>query len=169
MRNIRNTLFLLFLLLLTLSGCQSRGKTASKNSPGIGIDAEKAESVSIYYRPLCYSFFSEDKDVIAETAGLFQDFSLEEVSEGSLDQDTVYEIYFANAKEQVAAINVDGNSTFYLPETGTYYRVSKGTFHLETLEQLYKANLSAGQRETPLGCEDSIKADGYDNIPNLVP
>jgi len=154
MRNIRNILFLLFLLLLTLTGCQSQEKTVSKKPPGIEIDVEKAESVSIYYRPLCYSFFSEDKDTIAETAGLFQDFSLEEVSEGDLDQDTVYEIYFASEKEQVAAINVDGNGTFYLPETGKYYRISDGTFHLETLEQLY---------------EDSMKADGFDNIQKLVP
>lgn len=102
---------------------------------------------------LCYSFFSENRDTIAEIANLFHNFSLEEVSDEDLDQNTVYEIYFSNTKEQIAAINVEENRIFYLPETQKYYRVSDGIFHLEKLKQLY---------------QDSMKAGDLDEIQNLI-
>lgn len=120
---------------------------------GVPVDAEKSEAVSIYYGSVCYSFFSEDKDKIKEVAGLFTGFSLEEVPDGQLDEATTYQIYFSTDTEQIAAINVDKNGMFYIPEEKKFYKVKAGTFHFETLDKIYK---------------DSMYADGFDENQCLI-
>ena len=120
---------------------------------GIAVDAEKSEAVSIYYGSVCYSFFSEDRDRIKEVADLFTGFSLEEVPNGQLDEATTYQIYFSTDTEQIAAINVDKNGIFYIPEEKKFYKVKAGTFHFETLDQIYK---------------DSMYADGFDENQCLI-
>lgn len=120
---------------------------------GIAIDSEKAEAVSIYYGSICYSFFSEDREAIDQVAELFTGFSLEEVPEGELDADTTYQIYFSTDTEQVAAVNVDKNGMFYLPEEKKFYKVKAGVFHFETLDQIYR---------------ESMNADGFDENQCLI-
>ena len=55
--------------------------------------------------------------------------------------------------EQIAAINVDKNGIFYIPEEKKFYKVKAGTFHFETLDQIYK---------------DSMYADGFDENQCLI-
>lgn len=126
---------------------------AGEELPGIPIDVEKAEAVSIYYGSICYSYFSEEKDMIKQVADLFQGFSLEEVPDGELDLTTTYQIYFSTDTEQIAAINVDKDGLFYLPEEKKVYRVKEGTFHFETLDKIYR---------------DSMNADGFDENQCLI-
>lgn len=121
--------------------------------PGIPIDKEKAEAVSIYYGSVCYSFFSEEREAIDQVAGLFTGFSLEEAPDGELDPDTTYQVYFSTDSEQVAAVNADKNGVFYLPEEKKFYRVKAGTFHFETLDKIYR---------------DSMYADGFDENQCLI-
>lgn len=120
---------------------------------GIPVDAEQSEAVSIYYGSVCYSYFSEDKEKIQAVADLFTGFSLEEVPQGQLDEATTYQIYFSTDTEQIAAINVDKSGMFYLPEEKEFYKVKTGTFHFETLDQIYK---------------DSMYADGFDENQCLI-
>ena len=122
---------------------------------GIPVDAEKSEAVSIYYGSVCYSFFrcSILKLLDKEVADLFTGFSLEEVPNGQLDEATTYQIYFSTDTEQIAAINVDKNGIFYIPEEKKFYKVKAGTFHFETLDQIYK---------------DSMYADGFDENQCLI-
>lgn len=141
------------ILLTVLTGCQIQSTASDKNLPGIPIDTEKAESVSIYYGSICYSFYNEDKETIQQTASLFHGFSLKEIPNGTLDSATTYQIYFSNSSKQIAAINVDKNGMFYLPDTRKYYQVSDGTFHLEELEKLY---------------EDSMNANGFNKNQCLI-
>lgn len=114
---------------------------------GIPVDAGKSEAVSIYYGAVCYSFFSEEKEKIKEVADLFTGFSLEEVTDGQLEEATTYQIYFSTDTEQIAAINVDKNGVFYIPEEKKFYRIKAGTFHFEELDRIYK---------------DSMYQDGFD-------
>lgn len=86
-------------------------------------------------------------------ADLFTGFSLEEVPNGQLDEATTYQIYFSTDTEQIAAINVDKNGIFYIPKEKKFYRVKAGTFHFETLDQIYK---------------DSMYADGFDENQCLI-
>lgn len=132
-------MILLFASALLLSACAKKEEKLA----GIPIDTEKSEAVSIYYGSICYSLFSEDKAVIDQTAGFFTGFSLEEVPNGSLDEDTTYQIYFSTDTEQIAAINVDENNMFYLPDTGKFYKISAGEFHLDPLEKLYRDSMNA--------------------------
>lgn len=140
---IHRICFLLILLLLSLTACQSPKKEA-KDLTGIPIDIEKTESVSIYYGSICYSFFDENKETIAKVADLFHGFSLKEVPDGALDAPTTYQIYFSNTDGQTAAINVDENGMFYLADTKKFYEVSEGVFHLEELEKIYQDSMTAG-------------------------
>ncbi len=149
----RRMFFLITILLLILTACQSQKKNADKDLSGIRIDTDKTESVSVYYGSICYSLYSEDKDTIQQAASLFHGFSLKEVPDGTLDSTTTYQIYFSNASNQVSAINVDKNGMFYLPDTRKYYQVSDGVFHLEELEKLYK---------------DSMNADGFNKNQCLI-
>lgn len=110
---------------------------------GIPIETEKAQAVSVYYGSICYSLFSEDKEVIEQTANLFKGFSLEEVPDGSLNADTTYQVYFSTATEQIKAINVDENNMFYLPDTGKFYSLKDGEFHLDQLKKLYLDSMHA--------------------------
>lgn len=132
-------LLFLFASAFLLSACSKKEDKLT----GIPIDTNKSEAVSIYYGSICYSLFSEDKAVIDQTAGLFTGFSLEEVPDGSLDGDTTYQIYFSTDTEQIAAINVDENNMFYLPDTGKFYKLSKGEFHLDQLQKLYRDSMNA--------------------------
>lgn len=152
-KKIQRTFFLLVLLLLSLTACQSQKKEA-KDLTGIPIDKEKTESVSIYYGSVCYSFFDENKETIAKVADLFHGFSLKEVPDGALDSDTTYQIYFSNTEGQTGAINVDKNGIFYLGDTKKFYEVSEGVFHLEELEKIY---------------QDSMNAGGFDKNQCLIP
>ncbi|HBC99639.1 MAG TPA: hypothetical protein DC053_10210 [Lachnoclostridium sp.] len=140
---IHRICFLLILLLLSLTACQSPKKEA-KNLTGIPVDIEKTESVSIYYGSICYSFFDENKETIAKVADLFHGFSLKEVPDGALDAPTTYQIYFSNTDGQTAAINVDESGMFYLADTKKFYEVSEGVFHLEELEKIYQDSMTAG-------------------------
>jgi hypothetical protein len=140
---IHRICFLLILLLLSLTACQSPKKEA-KNLTGIPVDIEKTESVSIYYGSICYSFFDENKETIAKVADLFHGFSLKEVPDGVLDAPTTYQIYFSNTDGQTAAINVDESGMFYLADTKKFYEVSEGVFHLEELEKIYQDSMTAG-------------------------
>ena len=140
---IHRICFLLILLLLSLTACQSPKKEA-KDLTGIPIDIEKTESVSIYYGSICYSFFDENKETIAKVADLFHGFSLKEVPDGALDAPTTYQIYFSNTDGQTAAINVDESGMFYLADTKKFYEVSEGVFHLEELEKIYQDSMTAG-------------------------
>jgi hypothetical protein len=140
---IHRICFLLILLLLSLTACQSPKKEA-KNLTGIPVDIEKTESVSIYYGSICYSFFDENKETIAKVADLFHGFSLKEVPDGALDAPTTYQIYFSNTDGQTAAINVDESGMFYLADTKKFYEVSEGVFHLEELEKIYQNSMTAG-------------------------
>jgi hypothetical protein len=140
---IHRICFLLILLLLSLTACQSP-KKETKNLTGIPVDIEKTESVSIYYGSICYSFFDENKETIAKVADLFHGFSLKEVPDGALDAPTTYQIYFSNTDGQTAAINVDESGMFYLADTKKFYEVSEGVFHLEELEKIYQDSMTAG-------------------------
>ncbi len=140
---IHRICFLLILLLLSLTACQSPKKEV-KNLTGIPVDIEKTESVSIYYGSICYSFFDENKETIAKVADLFHGFSLKEVPDGALDAPTTYQIYFSNTDGQTAAINVDESGMFYLADTKKFYEVSEGVFHLEELEKIYQDSMTAG-------------------------
>ena len=140
---IHRICFLLILLLLSLTACQSPKKEA-KDLTGIPVDIEKTESVSIYYGSICYSFFDENKETIAKVADLFHGFSLKEVPDGALDASTTYQIYFSNTDGQTAAINVDESGMFYLADTKKFYEVSEGVFHLEKLEKIYQDSMTAG-------------------------
>lgn len=140
---IHRICFLLIILLLSLTACQSP-KKETKNLTGIPVDIEKTESVSIYYGSICYSFFDENKETIAKVADLFHGFSLKEVPDGALDAPTTYQIYFSNTDGQTAAINVDESGMFYLADTKKFYEVSEGVFHLEELEKIYQDSMTAG-------------------------
>lgn len=129
------------------------GQSTVTRFSGIPVDTQKAEAVSIYYGSICYSYFSEDKAVIRKAADLFTGFSLEEVPNGQLDTDTTYQIYFSADTEQIAAINVDKNGMFYLPEDKKFYKVKDGVFHFDQLDKLYK---------------DSMYADGFDENQCLI-
>lgn len=142
-KKIQRICFLLILLILTLTACQSP-KKEGKDLTGIPIDIDKTESVSIYYGSICYSFFDESKETIAKVADLFHGFSLKEVSDGALDTPTTYQIYFSNTDGQTAAINVDENGMFYLADTKKFYEVSEGVFHLEELKKIYQDSMNAG-------------------------
>lgn len=152
-KKIQRIFFLIILLILSLTACQSQKKEA-KDLTGIPIDRSKTESVSIYYGSICYSFFDENKETIEKVADLFHGFSLEEVPDGALDSSTTYQIYFSNAQGQTGAINVDENSMFYLADTKKFYKVSEGVFHLEELEKIY---------------QDSMNAGGFDKNQCLIP
>ncbi|CUX69470.1 hypothetical protein BN3590_03669 [Clostridium sp. C105KSO15] len=140
---IHRICFLLILLSISLTACQSPKKEA-KDLTGIPIDIEKTESVSIYYGSICYSFFDENKETIAKVADLFHGFSLKEVPDGALDAPTTYQIYFSNIDGQTAAINVDESGMFYLADTKKFYEVSEGVFQLEKLEKIYQDSMTAG-------------------------
>ncbi len=152
-KKIQRIFFLIILLILSLTACQSQKKEA-KDLTDIPIDRSKTESVSIYYGSICYSFFDENEETIAKVADLFHGFSLEEVPDGALDSSTTYQIYFSNAQGQTGAINVDENSMFYLADTKKFYKVSEGVFHLEELEKIY---------------QDSMNAGGFDKNQCLIP
>ncbi len=141
---IQKTIFLFILILLSLTSCQIEKKETSKNLEGIPVDIEKTESVSIYYGSICYSFYEEDKEIIAAIADLFHGFSLKEVPDGALDLAATYQIYFSNSEGQTGAVNVDENGMFYLPDTKKYYKAADGVFHLEELEKIYQDSMNAG-------------------------
>lgn len=128
---------------------QEEGETLT----GIPVDADRSEAVSIYYGSVCYSYFSEEKEDIKAAADLFTGFSLKEVPDGQLEEATTYQIYFSTDTEQIAAINVDKNGMFYLPEEKKFYKVKAGTFHFEKLDEIYK---------------DSMYADGFDENQCLI-
>jgi len=153
-KKINKTFFLIILLLLSLTSCQSQKKEAAKELAGIPVDISKTESVSIYYGSICYSFYDENKETIARVADLFHGFSLKEVPDGSLDSATTYQIYFSSTDGQTGAVNVDETGMFYLPDTKKYYQVNEGTFHLEKLEKIY---------------QDSMNAGGFDKNQCLIP
>ena len=48
---------------------------------------------------------------------------------------------------------MDKNGIFYIPEEKKFYKVKAGTFHFETLDQIYK---------------DSMYADGFDENQCLI-
>lgn len=152
-KKIRRILILFIISLAALTACQNKSADTGADLAGILINTEKAESVSIYYGSICYSLYSEDKETIRQTASLFHGFSLKEVPDGSLDSTTTYQVYFSNASEQVAAVNVDKNGMFYLPDTRKFYQVTDGTFQLDELEKLY---------------QDSMNANGYDKNQCLI-
>lgn len=143
-----------FIVLTILSGCHSKPAVLDQDLTGIPIDLEKTESVSIYYGSICYSLYMEDKETIQQAADLFHGFTLKEIPDGTLDSKTTYQIYFSNKTEQVAAINVDANGIFYLPDTRKFYQVSDGIFHLKDLEKLY---------------QDSMNAESFDKNKCLIP
>lgn len=142
-KKLQKIFFLMILLLLSLTACQSQKKEA-KDLSGIPVDTEKTESVSIYYGSICYSFFDENKETIAKVADLFHGFALKEVPDGVLDSATTFQIYFTNSSGQTAAINVDKKGIFYLPDKKKFYEVSDGIFHLEELEKIYEDSMSGG-------------------------
>ncbi|ADL05581.1 hypothetical protein [Lacrimispora saccharolytica] len=143
-KKIYRTFFLIILLLLSLTSCQSQKNEASKDLTGIPVDISKTESVSIYYGSICYSFYDENKETISNVADLLRGFSLKEVPDGTLDSTTTYQIYFSNSKGQTGAVNVDEKGMFYLPDTKKYYQVDEGTFHLEELKKIYQDSMNAG-------------------------
>lgn len=116
---------------------------AKETLPGVSIDVNQAEAVSIYYGSVCYSFFSEDKKELQGIADLFHGFSLEEAVDKALDPDTTYQVYFTTDDTQVAAINVDENKIFYLPSDQKYYQVAEGEFRFDLLDKLYKESMNA--------------------------
>lgn len=121
--------------------------------PGIKIDVDHAEAVSVYYGSVCYSYYSENPDVIKQIADLFHGFTLEEAPDGELDHETTFQVYFSADEAQIAAVNVDKNGMFYLPEEHKFYRISKGTFQFAQLEAWY---------------QESMNSSGFENLRPLV-
>lgn len=98
--------------------------------------AQTAESVSVYYGYQCYSFYSEEKQVIGEVADLFRNVRLQETEE-VMDEATTFTVYFSADGQENSSVNVDKNGVFYLSREQKFYKDASNSFDYNLLAGLY--------------------------------